>query len=245
MGRAHYPNLKVDGEPNVGMDDRTVAVTGGSRGIGEAVVRALVADGAHVVTCGRDADALEDLAESVDGEGRLTTQGADVRDEYDVERFVETAAREGGGIDGVVANAGVYHGDPGETDVTEESYATFDDHLRTNARGVFATFREAVPHLTDDPRLLALSGRIAREPQAGFGSYAVSKATAEAVVRQFAADTGLPVAVVDPGTVATDLTGEKGMDPERAAPLVVWALDEADPETLDGTVLDRRTMRQG
>jgi len=245
------------------MDQQTVAVTGGSRGIGEAVVQALLAEGAHVVTCGRDADALDALARSVDtreegeskregeaekeGQGgeRLTTQRADVRDEYDVERFVETAAREGGGIDAVVANAGVYHGDPGETRIEEESYAAFDDHLRTNARGVFATFREAVPHLTDDPRLLVLSGRIAREPQTGFGSYAVSKAAAEAVTRQFAADTDLPVAVVDPGTVATDLTGGKGTDPERAAPLVVWALRDADAETLDGGVLDRRSMRQG
>jgi len=226
------------------MDEWTVAVTGGSRGIGEAVVRALVADGAHVVTCARDADALDALATSVEGEGTLTTQRADVRDEYDVERFVETAAREGGGIDAVVASAGVYHGDPGETRIDGESYATFDDHLRTNARGVFATFREAMPHLTNDPRLLALSGRVAREAKPGLGSYAVSKAATEAVVRQFAADTGLPVAVVDPGTVATDLTGGKGMDPERAAPLVVWALDEADTETLDGGALDRRTMRQ-
>jgi NAD(P)-dependent dehydrogenase (short-subunit alcohol dehydrogenase family) len=239
------------------MDEQTVAVTGGSRGIGEAVVRALLAEGAHVVTCGRDAGALADLEASVEaesatedeyeseGEGTLTTQRADVRDEYDVERFVETAAREGGGIDAVVANAGVYHGDPGETDIAGETYATFDDHLRTNVRGVFATFREAVPHLTDDPRLLALSGRIAREATAGMGSYAVSKAAAEAVVRQFAADTDLPAAVVDPGTVATDLTGGKGMDPERAAPLVVWALEDADTEALDGGVLDRRSMRQG
>jgi NAD(P)-dependent dehydrogenase (short-subunit alcohol dehydrogenase family) len=226
------------------MDEQTVAVTGGSRGIGEAVVRALVEEGTRVVTCGRDPDALDALGASVDDE-RLTTQRADVRDEYDVERFVETAAREGGGIDDVVANAGVYHGDPGETDIAGETYATFDDHLRTNVRGVFATFREAVPHLTDDPRLLALSGRIAREATAGMGSYAVSKAAAEAVVRQFAADTDLPAAVVDPGTVATDLTGGKGMDPERAAPLVVWALEDADTEALDGGVLDRRSMRQG
>lgn len=228
------------------MDERTVVVTGGTRGIGEAVVRTLVEDGAHVVTCARDADALDALAADLaDAPGRVTTQRADVRDEYDVERFLETAAREGEGLDAVVANAGVYHGDTGETPIDEEAYAAFDDHYRTNARGVFATFREAVPHLADDARLLALSGRVAREPQPGLGSYAVSKAATEAVVRQFAADLDVPAAVVDPGTVATDLTDGKGMDPERAAPLVAWALDEADPDTLDGTVVDRRTMRQG
>ncbi|MEF8851953.1 MAG: SDR family oxidoreductase [Haloarculaceae archaeon] len=228
------------------MSERTVVVTGGTRGIGAAVARALVENSTHVVTCARDSDALDALADDlVDAPGRVTTQRADVRDEYDVERLLETAARAGDGVDAVVANAGVYHGDPGDTPLDEDAYAAFDDHYRTNARGVFATFREAVPHLTDDARLLALSGRVAREPQAGFGSYAVSKAATEAVARQFAADLDVPVGVVDPGTVATDLTGDKGMDPERAAPLVVWALSEADPDTLDGAVVDRRTMRQG
>jgi len=225
------------------MDGRTVVVTGGSRGIGAATVRALVGEGADVVTCARNGDDLTALAEDVDG--TLVTQRADVRDEFDVERLVETASREGNGIDAVVANAGVYHGDPGETPIDGESYSTFDDHLRTNARGVLATFREAMPHLSEEARLLALSGRVARETQTGFGSYAVSKAATEAVVRQFAADTDVPAAVVDPGAVATDLTGGRGSDPDRAADLVLWALSEADSDTLDGSVVDRRTMRQG
>ncbi|PSP34008.1 short-chain dehydrogenase [Halobacteriales archaeon QH_10_67_22] len=225
------------------MDEMTVVVTGGSRGIGAATVRELVGAGADVVTCARDAEALAALGADLDGPGTLRTQRADVRDEYDVERLVETASREGDGVDAVVANAGVYHGDPGQTPVTEESYATVDDHLRVNARGVFVTFREALPHLTDDARMVALSGRIARQPRSGFGSYAVSKAAAEAVARQFAVDCEVPVGVVDPGTVATDLTGGQGSDPAHAADLVAWALTEADDDTVDGNVLDRGTMR--
>ena len=222
------------------MEETTVLVTGGTRGIGGATVRRLAGAGAHVVTCGRDRDALDELAGEVEG---VTVQRADVRDEYDVERLVETAAREGDGIDAVVANAGVYHGVSGETPLAEESYAAFDDHLRTNARGAFATIREATPHLTDDARAVVLSGRIARDPGAGFGSYAVSKAATEAAARQFAAELSVPVGVVDPGAVATDLTGGRGTDPERAADLVHWALVEAAPDTLDGAVVDRGTIR--
>jgi len=227
------------------MDGTTVVVTGGSRGIGAAIVRALVDEGAHVVTCARDAGALADLAESMEGSGSVTTQEADVREEYDVGALVETATREGDGVDAVVANAGVYRGDPGTTPIDDESYAAFDDHLATNARGVFATFREAAAHLNDGARMVALSGRVAREPKPGLGSYAVSKAATEAVARQFAVDTDVPVAVVDPGTVATELTGGAGMDPSRAADLVLWTLADADPGTLDGSVVDRGTMRQG
>jgi len=228
-----------------GMNGRTVVVTGGTRGIGRATVEAFADAGAHVVTCARDADALGDLAAAVrESGGTITTQRADVRDEFDAERLLETAAREGGAVDAVVANAGVYHGDAGETPVDRESYAAFDDTMRTNARGVFATFREARPHLADDARLLALSGGVARQARPGFGAYAVSKAAAEAVVRQFAADTDWPAAVVDPGAVATELTGGRGTDPERAADLVRWAARDADPDRLDGGVLDRRAMRE-
>jgi NAD(P)-dependent dehydrogenase (short-subunit alcohol dehydrogenase family) len=91
--------------------------------------------------------------------------------------------------------------------------------------------------------LLALSGRVARERHAGFGSYAVSKAAAEAVVRGFAADPDYSAAVVDPGQVATDLTDGQGIDPDRAADLVVWAATEAPDSRLDGGVLDRRSRR--
>ena len=226
------------------MDERTVVVTGGTRGIGAASVRTFADAGVHVVTCARDREALDELASEVrEADGTITTQRADVRDEFDVERLVETAAREGGAIDVLVANAGVYHGSPGTTPLDGASYAAFDDSLRTNARGVFATFREARPHLAEDARLLVLSGGVARDALEGFGSYAVSKAAAEAVARQWAADTDLDVGVVDPGAVATDLTDGQGSDPEDAAALVRWAAFEADPDRLDGSVLDRRVMR--
>jgi hypothetical protein len=197
------------------------------------------------VICAREADPLEAVAATIrDGGGSVTAVRADVRDEFDVERFLEEAARAGGRIDTVVANAGVYHGTAGETPLSAESYAAFDDHLRTNVRGVFATIREARPHLASEARLIVTSGSVARNPAAGFGSYAVSKAAAEAVARQFAASMDQPVAVVDPGRVATDLSGGRGHDPEDVAEQFLWVARDADPETVDGTIVDRRTWRE-
>jgi len=225
-------------------DGRTVAITGASRGLGAAAARRFAAEGAHVAICARDADALGNVAEDVEAEGgTVTSLRADVRDEFDVERFVETAAREGDGIDVVFANAGMYHGEPTETPLAGESYAAFDDHVRTNARGVFTTVREAVPHLEAGARVLVPSGSVAREAKAGLGSYAVSKAGAEAVARQFAAELDHPVGVLDPGQLSTDLTGNgPGRDPADAADMVLWAAGLPDEE-LDGEVLDLRTWK--
>jgi NAD(P)-dependent dehydrogenase (short-subunit alcohol dehydrogenase family) len=222
-----------------GMD--TAVITGGSSGIGRAVAELFAQRGVHVVTCARDRDGIEAVAAEADAtDGSVTALRADVRDEFDVERLMETAARTGGTetIDCVIANAGVYHGSAGETPLADESYSAFDDTLRTNVRGVFATFREAVPHLATDARAFVPSGRIAREATAGYGAYAVSKAASEAIARQFAAESGTPTAVLDLGRVATDLTGDgEGRDPADVAPMFWWAATEADDETVDGAVL--------
>lgn len=221
----------------------TAVVTGASRGIGRAVAEAFAERGVDVVACARDADALDEVGESG---ASVTTVRADVRDEFDVERLMETAARAGDstGIDCVVANAGVYHGSPGSTGIGDASYSMFDDTLRTNVRGVFATVREAIPHLTPEARVLVPSGRIARDAMAGYGAYAVSKAGAEAIVRQFAAESEWPMGIVDPGQVETELTGyAKGRAPEDVAPMFWWAATGADPETLDGNVVGLREWK--
>lgn len=222
----------------------TAVVTGGSRGIGRAITAQFAERGVHVVTCARDRDDIEAVAADVDADGgAVTAVRADVRDEFDVERLMETAARAGTatGIDCVIANAGVYHGTPGETPLSDSSYSAFDDTFRTNVRGVFATVREAVPHLTPDARVFVPSGRIAREAVAGYGCHAVSKAGAEALVRQFAAELDRCVGVVDVGQVKTELTDHAGgRTPAEVAPMIWWAATEADTETVDGRVVDLR-----
>jgi NAD(P)-dependent dehydrogenase (short-subunit alcohol dehydrogenase family) len=158
---------------------------------------------------------------------------------------MEAATQEAGSIDLVVANAGIYRGPPGETPLRDEDYGTFDDHLETNARGVFVTIREALPSLSPDGRILVPSGSVARTSKAGVGSYAVSKAAAEAIVRGFAAELEQTVAIVDPGQVSTDLmNGATGRDPDEIAELFHWVATEADPAEIDGAVVDLRTWRK-
>ncbi|AGB37706.1 SDR family NAD(P)-dependent oxidoreductase [Natronococcus occultus] len=229
------------------MDELTVVVTGGTRGVGRAVAGAFATEGATVVVGARDADAVAETVDELEDAG-ATAAGVrtDVRDEFDVERLVETASRTGpeSGIDAIVAAAGVYHGAAGETPTDRESYSAFDDHWRINGRGVFATIREALPHLNEEARVLVPTGPIARDGKPGYGSYAISKATAEAVARGFATDTEHVVGCLDPGQVATRLSGGDGREPDDVAPMFVWAVTDAPAEDVDGAVLGLREWKR-
>ncbi|PSQ23330.1 short-chain dehydrogenase [Halobacteriales archaeon QS_8_65_32] len=223
------------------MDGKCVVVTGASRGLGASVARAFTEAGASVVGCARNQSELERAFEDVSNAEGIE---ADVRDEDHAWGLVDYAAREHGEIDVLVANAGVNHGNPGEMALPEESYETFDDTMATNLRGTFATVKETLPRMPADGRVLVPSGSVAREPTGGMGAYAVSKAAAEGLVRGFAADAEQAVGVVDPGTVATEVTGGRGRDPEEVAEMFVWAARDVASENLDGEVLDLKSWKK-
>lgn len=224
---------------------RTVVVTGITRGLGAAVGRAFLTEGADVVGCAREPDELDAFAAEATGPGELTLQRADVRDAFDVERMMETAARGGRTIDTLFANAGVYHGTAGDSPLVEESYSAFDDHLRVNGRGVFAAVKEALPHMAGDARVLVPAGPAARDPEPGYGSYHPSKTLAVAIVRQLAAELDQTVGIVDPGRLTTNLFGQDdGQDPEAVAGLVIWAATTASADAVDGEVLSVTDWRE-
>ena len=216
------------------MDGTTAVVTGAGDGVGERVARAFAAEGATVVACANDADAVEETVEAIEDEGGTATgMRADVRDEFDLERLMETAARTGPrGIDYVVPAAATRHGPRSETPLSESSYAAFDDTLRTNGRGAFATIREAQPHLNADARVLMPLDPAAREPESGLGPYAVASATAEAIVRTFAVERDDAAF----GCIETDADAD-------VAELFVWSAN-VPVEDLDGDVLGHEDRRR-
>ncbi len=231
------------------MDGLTAVITGATRGIGRAIAADFADAGAKVVICGRDAETVAEtvgeLNDASDAETPVSGLQVDVSKEADCRQLMEHAADRGGEIDIVVANAAVNHGTPGEMPTHEESYSTFDETMQTNVRGVFGTVVESVPFLAESARVLVPSGSVARKAKAGMGAYAISKAGAEAVARGFSADLDQPVCVVDPGLVATDLTGiEKAREPEAVAPMFRWVATEADPESINGEIVDLRQWKK-
>lgn len=116
------------------LDGRTAIVTGGGRGLGEHMARALAEAGASVVLCSRKMDALEEVRAGIEqAGGRALALECDVSDPGDVQRVVDGAVAQFGGIDILVNNSGATWGAPAE----EMPLDKFDQVMSVNVRGVF------------------------------------------------------------------------------------------------------------
>ncbi len=129
-----------------GVRGKRVLVTGGTRGLGERIVRLLLAEGARVATCARTESGLTALTASLDEEarGRLFTEALDVVEPDRLEAFVTAAGKRfGGGLDGVVACVGGSRGGRLEGSRAQDWTATWELNAGHTARLV----RAALPAL--------------------------------------------------------------------------------------------------
>lgn len=193
------------------MQPHTAIVTGGSRGIGRAVVDRLLAGGARVLTCGRTGRPA-DLPEAV------AWVTADVSDAADVERVVTETRDRFGPVTLLVNNAGVQV----ERTVADSTDADWELVVGTNCRGVFNLCRAAIPDLAEHGGVIvnigSISGVVA-DPEMAL--YNASKAFVHALTRSIAVDHGPAVRcnAVQPGWIRTGMADEAfalARDPEAA-----------------------------
>jgi len=190
---------------------KVAIVTGGSRGIGRSIARALLERGAHVaITATSDATlatAAADLAK-VAGAGTLLPIRADVRRPAEVEQAIGSVAQRFGGIDILVNNAGVGLFRP----VAEMSVDEWHQIIDTNLSGVFYCCRSVLPHLRARGggwiiNISSLAGKNAFPEAAAYcASKAGLNAFSEALMQEVRHD-GIRVAYVMPGSVRTEFTG--------------------------------------
>ncbi|MQY26957.1 3-phenylpropionate-dihydrodiol/cinnamic acid-dihydrodiol dehydrogenase [Nocardia sp. RB56] len=189
-----------------------ILITGAARGIGAALARQLHAHGARVAVLGIEAELLAEVAHDC---GEAPWRYCDVGDPTQVERVVNSLVGELGGLDAVVANAGVARqlaligGDPR---VLEETFAV-------NVLGVYYTMRAAGPHLAHaGGYLLVMSSLAAAVHLPLAGAYSASKAAAEALantLRNEIRHTGARVGTAYFAELDTDMT-ERGFGTEAA-----------------------------
>ena len=212
----------------VELEGRVAVVTGGSRGIGAAVTRALLNEGASVVICGRSAGTLEqalsDFRQLGPVEGRVC----------DVGRFDEVAAlfrfvgQSFGKLDYLVNNAGVGRFAP----VDEIDPAAWDEVIATNLNGVFYCCREAVPLMKKNGGgfIINIGSLAGKHPFAGGAAYNASKfglnGFTEAMMLDLRHD-GIRVSTIMPGSVDTGFGG-------AGRPAADWKIA---PEHIAATVL--------
>jgi hypothetical protein len=202
------------------LTDRTCVVTGASSGIGAETVRVLAERGADVVLAARREERLEELADEVGAEHDAETLvlPTDVRDEDAVADLVDASVAQFGGMDVVVANAGLARGSSVEAMSTDEYRAMQD----TNVDGLFFLTRAAIPYLRESEGHLVFVGSFAGEyPRPYNPVYAATKwwtrGFAKSVSAQVGED-GVGVTVVNPAAVRTEFEIEGKAMAERYKP---------------------------
>ncbi|QFG23602.1 SDR family oxidoreductase [Actinomadura sp. WMMB 499] len=173
---------------DLGLAGRVYAVTGAGSGVGLATAALLLADGAHVAACARDAGRLRAALDPLPRAGGARTYAApcDVRDGAAVADFVDGAAAEFGRLDGVVNNAGRSLLAP----VAETSDEQWRDEFDLKIFGVLNTVRAAEPHLrrSDAPAIVNVNAILARQPESRLGATSAARAALLNLSRTLAAD---------------------------------------------------------
>ncbi|GGO56577.1 SDR family NAD(P)-dependent oxidoreductase [Streptomyces lasiicapitis] len=193
---------------------KTALVTGGSRGIGAAIVRRLARDGADVaftyVSAAGKAKAEEVVAD-VEAQGRRAVAiQSDAEDPDAVRDAVDRAARELGRLDILVNNAGVWASGPFE----EVTRAELDRVLAIHTRAAFVGSQAASAHLPEGGRIVSIGSNLALQaPFPGIVLYSMSKSALSGFTKALARELGprgITVNAVHPGSTDTDMNPADG-----------------------------------
>jgi NAD(P)-dependent dehydrogenase (short-subunit alcohol dehydrogenase family) len=208
---------------------KRVLVTGGSRGIGRAIVEAFLDEGADVAFCSRDQQAVTATEEELRGRGNVTGTAVDVGDADALAAWVEQSATAMGGIDTVVANVSAL-----AIPDTEENWQA---SLNVDVMHTVRLVRAALPHLerSESGSIIAISSVSGRESDFASGPYGTAKTAIVGYIHGLAmqlAGKGVRANTVSPGNTYF----EGG----------VWAgIETGNPELFDTALNLNPTGRMG
>ena len=191
---------------------RVALVTGGTRGIGEAISRRLAADGFEVFVSGRTEESARKASARFEKDGlSIRCIAADAKREEDQKRLVETVAREAGRLDVLVNNAGI-----GSFDAVDRlSPESFREVIETNLFGPFYAIHYAAPVMKKSGGgfIVNIASLAGVNAFAGGAAYNASKfgllGLSDAAMLDLRHD-GIRIAAVLPGSVATEWTHSHG-----------------------------------
>ncbi len=196
------------------LSGKVALVTGGSRGIGAAIARALAEDGADVaVSYLVSADKANAVVDELLAKGvRAHAFKADQANAKEVEALVKSVVERFGRLDILVNNAGVFAGAP--VQALPNNLAELERLFSVNVGGVAAAVRAAAPLMGEGGRIISI-GAVAGDtsPAPGIADYSGAKAAVAAYTRGWARDLGprgITVNNVQPGPIGTDMAPREG-----------------------------------
>lgn len=188
------------------LDGRVAIVTGASKGIGEAVARALAGAGARVVVSSRKQEAVDDVAHAIAAAGGdAIAVAANVGRPDEARALVDRAAAHYGGVDVVVNNAAA---NPVFGPVVDADEAVFDKIMAVNVKGPLEVCRRAYPLMRarGGGSVVNVSSIGGVSPEPGLGLYSVSKSALVMLTKVFAQEWGpdnVRANVIAPGLIRT------------------------------------------
>lgn len=239
--------------------NKTVLITGGSRGIGQACATAFAAAGARVaINFRRNSRAAQATIESLSGSGHIAVK-ADISEPEEVEELVVAVVSEFDSLDILVNNAGIYEPHSIEEVDYEDWQKSWAKTLAINLTGAANVTFQAVQTMLEKGggRIVNISSRGAFRGDPSHPAYAASKAGLNAMSQSLAkklAPDNIFIGVVAPGFVATDMAAEflegaagaaikaqspmnRVAEPEEVANAVLFLASEGT-EFMTGAILD-------
>ncbi len=192
------------------LNGKVALVTGGSRGIGAAIVRILAQRGASVAFCYRQqAELAQDLASKVQAETgkKILAVQTDVTDDEQVKAMVEHVRKDLGDIDILVNNAGIVR----DSLFLRMDEGKWDEVINTDLKGVFLCTKAVVPMMVSKRwgRIINISSVVGLVGNVGQANYAAAKAALIGFTKSLAKELGsrnITVNAVAPGFIVTDMT---------------------------------------
>jgi NAD(P)-dependent dehydrogenase (short-subunit alcohol dehydrogenase family) len=187
------------------LKDKVAIVTGGARGIGEAIVRAYAAEGAHVVIADIEIAKAQGLASELGAKG-LAVQ-LDVRDSKSISALIATTVSKFGGVDILVNNAAIFDMAP----ILEVSEASFDNQFAVNVKGLFFTLQAVASQMATQGRggkIINMASQAGRRGEALVAVYCATKAAVISLTQSAGLGLikhGINVNGIAPGVVDTPM----------------------------------------
>jgi NAD(P)-dependent dehydrogenase (short-subunit alcohol dehydrogenase family) len=191
------------------LQGKVAVVTGGTEGIGLAIAKLFVEEGAHVFITGRRQRELDEAVKAIGND--VTGIQGDVTRMADLDRLYEAVGRAKGRIDIVVANAGIAEFAP-FGDISEEH---FDKLFDVNVKGALFTVQKALPFLVDGGSVILVGSVASLKGTASFGVYGATKAALRSFARTWTTDLKdrrIRANVLSPGPVKTPLADRQPAD---------------------------------